>query len=86
MFLPKKRAEDEAEDRNAAKQQLKKALYRRVVVSAYRRRSRMGGLPNRCSKFLLSDASRRYSSVNCTALLPSERLQLFQGPRPLRPK
>ena len=40
MFVPKKRAEDEAEDRNAAKPQLKKALYRRVGVSAYRRRSR----------------------------------------------
>jgi hypothetical protein len=46
----------------------------------------MGGLLIRCSKFLALDASRRYSSANCTALLPLEGLQLFQGPRPLRPK
>ena len=38
MFLPEKREEDEAEDRNAAKLQLKKALCR-----AYRRRSRAYG-------------------------------------------
>jgi hypothetical protein len=37
MFLSKKKAEDEAEDRNAAKPQLKNALYRRVGVSGCRR-------------------------------------------------
>jgi hypothetical protein len=43
MFLPRTTAKDQTEDRNAAKPQLKKALSRRIVVSAYRRKSRAYG-------------------------------------------